>query len=126
MLNSETGELIEKTLEHDGHEARKFYSTLPGQVPGGDRSYRVDALVLKLLEDLEIDCQVGHPSKVRAAEPRKQKHDRRDAALLLKLQGRKPLSIDLPTFDRAARSAHVADAPPLTQSPMPAKVDDSC
>jgi len=29
---------------------------------------------------------VGHPSKVRAAEPRKQKHDRRDAALLLKLQ----------------------------------------
>ena len=81
---------------------------------------------LKLLEDLEIDCQVGHPSKVRAAEPRKQKHDRRDAALLLKLQGRKPLSIDLPTFDRAARSAHVADAPPLTQSPMPAKVDDSC
>jgi len=29
---------------------------------------------------------VGHPAKVRAAEPRKQKHDRRDAALLLKLQ----------------------------------------
>ncbi len=29
---------------------------------------------------------MGHPAKVRAAEPRKQKHDRRDAALLLKLQ----------------------------------------
>jgi hypothetical protein len=41
---------------------------------------------LKLMEDLEIDCQVGHPSKVLAAEPRKQKHDRRDAALLLKLR----------------------------------------
>jgi transposase len=41
---------------------------------------------LKLMEDLEIDCQVGHPSKVRAADPRKQKHDRRDVALLLKLQ----------------------------------------
>jgi len=32
MLNTETGELIEKTLQHDGHEVRKFYSTLPGQV----------------------------------------------------------------------------------------------
>jgi hypothetical protein len=41
---------------------------------------------LKLMEDLEINCQVDHPSKVRAAEPRKQKYDRRDAALLLKLQ----------------------------------------
>jgi hypothetical protein len=48
MLNTETGELIEKTVEHDGHEVRKFYSTLPGQVPGGDRSYRVDALVLEI------------------------------------------------------------------------------
>ncbi len=48
MLNTRTGELIEKTLEHDGHEARKFYSTLPGQVPGGDRSYRVDALVFEI------------------------------------------------------------------------------
>ena len=28
MLNTETGELIEKTLEHDGDEVRKFYSTL--------------------------------------------------------------------------------------------------
>jgi hypothetical protein len=32
MLNTETGELIEKTLEHDGDEVRKFYSALPGQV----------------------------------------------------------------------------------------------
>jgi len=32
-----------------------------------------------------IDCRVGHPAKTRAAEPRKQNHDRQDAALLLKL-----------------------------------------
>jgi transposase len=37
------------------------------------------------VEELKIDCQVGHPAKVRAAEPRKQKHDRRDADSLLKL-----------------------------------------
>jgi transposase len=40
---------------------------------------------LKLMEDLGIDCQVGHPATIRAAEPRRQKHDRRDAELLLKL-----------------------------------------
>jgi transposase len=98
MLNTETGELIEKTVEHDGHEVRKFYSTLPGQVPGGDRSYRVDALVFEIDGGPEIDCQVGQRSKVRAAEPRKKKHDRRDAALLLKLpvQNRFP-SICIPS-----------------------------
>ena len=32
MLDTETGELIEKTLKHDGDEVRKFYSALPGQV----------------------------------------------------------------------------------------------
>ena len=37
------------------------------------------------MEELGIDCQVGHPAKIRAAEPRKQKHDRRDAALVLQL-----------------------------------------
>ena len=37
------------------------------------------------MEELGIDCQVGHPATIRAAEPRRQKHDRRDAELLLRL-----------------------------------------
>jgi transposase len=37
------------------------------------------------MEELGVECQVGHPAKIRAAEPRKQKHDRRDAQLLLSL-----------------------------------------
>jgi len=40
---------------------------------------------LNLMEELGIACQVGHPANIRAAEPRKQKHDRRDADLILKL-----------------------------------------
>jgi transposase len=40
---------------------------------------------LELLEELGIECRVGHPAKIRAAETRKQKHDRRDARLLLDL-----------------------------------------
>jgi len=40
---------------------------------------------LNLMEELGIECMVGHPAEIRAAEPRKQKHDRRDADLILKL-----------------------------------------
>jgi transposase len=40
---------------------------------------------LELMEELEVECRVGHPAKIRAAETRKQKHDRRDARLILDL-----------------------------------------
>ena len=30
MLDSDTGELEEKTLEHEGDTVREFYSALPG------------------------------------------------------------------------------------------------
>jgi transposase len=40
---------------------------------------------LGLMEELGIECRVGHPAKIRKAETRKQKHDRRDARLLLTL-----------------------------------------
>jgi transposase len=40
---------------------------------------------VNLMEELGIECLVGHPAEIRAAEPRKQKHDRRDADLILKL-----------------------------------------
>jgi transposase len=86
MLDTATGELIEKTLKHDGDEVRKFYSALPGQVLVGIEATGSMHWFLELLEELGIERQVGHPAKIRAAEPRKQKHDRRDAALLLKLQ----------------------------------------
>jgi len=86
MLDTATGELLEKTLKHDGDEVRKFYSAIPGQVLVGIEATGSMHWFLELLEELGIDHQVGHPAKVRAAEPRKQKHDRRDAALLLKLQ----------------------------------------
>ena len=40
---------------------------------------------LELLEELGIECRVGHPAKIRAAETRQQKHDRRDAEVILEL-----------------------------------------
>jgi hypothetical protein len=47
---------------------------------------------LNLMEELGIECLVGHPAQIRAAAPRKQKNDRRDAELILKMlvEGRFP------------------------------------
>ncbi len=86
MLDTETGELVEKNLEHGGDEVRKFYSALPGQVLVGIEATGSMHWFLELLDELGIGHQVGHPAEIRKAETRKQKHDRRDAALLLKLQ----------------------------------------
>lgn len=85
MLDTDTGELVEKTLRHDGDEVRSFYAGLSGQVLVGIEAAGSMHWFLTLMEELRIDCQVGHPAKIRKAETRKQKHDRRDAALLLKL-----------------------------------------
>lgn len=40
---------------------------------------------LNLMDELGIECRVGHPVAIRAAAPRKQKTYRRDAELILKL-----------------------------------------
>ena len=32
MLDTVTGEVVKKTLQHQGDEVRKFYSALPGPV----------------------------------------------------------------------------------------------
>ena len=85
MLDTDTGEVIEETLEHEGDEVREFYSALPGPVLVGIEATGSMPWFLKLMEELKIECRVGHPAEVRAAEPRKQKHDRRDARLLLNL-----------------------------------------
>ena len=45
MLNVETGEIVEKTLQHEGDSVREFYSTLPRPILRGDRSDRFDAVV---------------------------------------------------------------------------------
>jgi hypothetical protein len=39
---------------------------------------------VNLMEEVGIECLIGHPAEIRATEPRKQKHDRRDADLILK------------------------------------------
>lgn len=49
----------------------------------------------ELLEELGIECRVGQPAKIRAAEIRKQKHDRRAAEVILDLLLRKDCFPDI-------------------------------
>jgi len=85
MVDTETGEFTEKTLSHEANAVREFYGSLEGPVVVGIEATGAMQWFLELLEELGIQCRVGHPAKIRAAETRKQKHDRRDARLVLDL-----------------------------------------
>src|SRR6202043_3487688 len=85
MLDTRTGEVVNRTLTHEGHTVREFYSNLPRPVCVGIEATGSMQWFVNLMEELGIECRVGHPAEIRAAEPRKQKHDRRDADLILKL-----------------------------------------
>ena len=118
----------EKTLEHEGETVREFYSALPGPILVGIEATGSMQWFLELMEELGIECRVGHPQKIRKAETRKQKHDRRDARLLLTLLTECRLSNDLDALERAARSAHVAASPssvgaPAISSPAHTAID---
>src|SRR2546426_999649 len=86
MVDTDTGELIERTLSHEGNAVREFYAALEGPVVVGIEATGSMQWFLELLDELGIECRVGHPAKIRAAETRKQKHDRRDTRLTLDMQ----------------------------------------
>ncbi len=110
MLDTDTGELEEKTLGHEGETVREFYSALRGPILVGIEATGSMQWFLELMEELGIECRVGHPAKIRKAETRKQKHDRRDARLLLTLLAEHRFPT-IWALERAARSAHVATSP---------------
>ena len=80
------------TLKHEGDNVREFYSSLPRPVRVGIEATGSMQWFLNLMEELGIECPVGHPAQIRAAAPRKHKNDRRDADLILKMpvEGRFP------------------------------------
>src|SRR2546423_13972682 len=85
MLDNQTGELTERVIRHEGNAVREFYAALEGPVVAGLEATGSMQRFLELLEELGIQYRVGHPAKIRAAGPRKQKHDRRGADVSLGL-----------------------------------------
>jgi transposase len=84
-LDLETGETEERKLVHAPGEAEKFYRQFPvpsriGLESTGNCQWFVD-----LLTNLGHEVWIGDAAKIRASEVRQQKHDKRDAQLLLRL-----------------------------------------
>jgi transposase len=91
-MDTETGETEERKLEHASGEAEKFYRGLLAPALIGMESTGNCQWFVEMATTAGHDVWVGDAAKIRASDPRQQKHDRRDAALLLKLllEGRFP------------------------------------
>ena len=57
MLDTDSGEWVEKTLQHDGEELRKFYSGLSRPVLVGIEATGSMQWFLELMEELGIECR---------------------------------------------------------------------
>ena len=87
FVDSETGEVNERRLEHP-EEAEKFYRDLRARA----RSVRVGMEARgharwfeRLLGELQYELWIGDAAEIRTKRVRKQKTDRQDAQLLLRL-----------------------------------------
>jgi transposase len=85
MMNTATGELVERRLEHESGEARAFYAGLPRLARVGMEATGYGQWFERLLAEFGHELWIGHASEIRAGVVRKQKTDARDAAHLLRL-----------------------------------------
>jgi transposase len=85
MLDEETGELVERRLEHESGEARAFYTGLTGPVRVGIEATGHTRWFERMLGERGHELWIGDAAQIRAAMVRKQKTDARDAAHLLEL-----------------------------------------
>ncbi len=85
MLDKETGELIERRLEHANGEARAFYAGLQGPVRVGIEATGHTRWFERMLAELGHELWIGDAAQIRASMVRKQKTDARDAAHVLQL-----------------------------------------
>lgn len=85
MLDTETGEVTERRLEHESGEAKGFYEGLKEPALVGIETTGYTRWFAEMLAELGHELVVGDAAKIRAQETRKQKHDRRDAEHILNL-----------------------------------------
>jgi transposase len=87
LVDGETGELSERRLMHR-EEAEQFYGELKRQnlkVRVGMEASGHSRWFERLLGDLEFELWIGDAAEIRTKRVRKQKTDRQDAQLLLRL-----------------------------------------
>jgi transposase len=84
----ETGETGERRLNHSDGEAERFYRDLQRRqvkVRVGIEATGHARWFERLLAELKFELWIGDPARIKAARVRKQKTDRQDAQLLLRL-----------------------------------------
>ena len=87
MVDTETGELQERRLQHP-KEAESFYQELvsrSAQVRVGMEASGHGRWFERLMGELPIELWIGDAAEIRTKRVRKQKTDRQDAQLILKL-----------------------------------------
>jgi transposase len=91
-VDTATGETEERKLEHASGEAERFYKQLPGHALIGMESTGNCQWFVEMATTAGHEVWIGDAARIRASDARQQKHDRRDAALILKLllEGRFP------------------------------------
>src|SRR5216684_6482018 len=88
FLDQETGECGEQRLNHSDGEAEKFYRELKQRGVSdlvGMEATGYSRWFEQLLAELGIEVWIGDAAKIKTKRVRKQKTDRQDAHLLLKL-----------------------------------------
>jgi hypothetical protein len=88
FLVEETGEYEERQLNHSEGEAERFYRDLHARgihVRVGMEATGFSRWFERLLAELDFELWMGDPAEIKAKRVRKQKYDREDARLLLRL-----------------------------------------
>ncbi len=85
MLETETGEITTRRLEHEGREAERFYRGLEKPALIGMEATGYTQWFERLVGELGHELWVGDPAEIRARAVRRQKTDTRDAEHLLDL-----------------------------------------
>jgi transposase len=88
FLEEETGECGEQQLNHSEGEAERFYRGLHQRgirVRVGMESTGYSRWFERLLAELGFELWIGDPAEIKTRRVKKQKTDRKDAQLLLRL-----------------------------------------
>jgi len=117
FLDTETGETGERRLSHSDGEAERFYRDLQRRqvkVRVGIEATGHARWFERLLAELKFELWIGDPARIKAARVRKQKTDRQDAQLLLRLliEGRFPWG---DAFHRTSGVDLRRTTPPITE-----------
>ena len=84
-LNRTTGETEENKLVHAPGEVERFYRQFPVPARIGMESTGNCQWFVEMVTALGHELWIGDAAKIRASDSRQQKHDKRDARLLLRL-----------------------------------------